>query len=181
MFTEKNVKTTKNKNNKYPCEMWIIRNKDFTFTKSKNSVSVQEFLNLANKKYIEKFGKEAEYNSREFHKKSKEPLDPFILMCYNRFRSMQQRCINGKYANEISVQNNAQHISYKKRKITLEMTREEFVNWMLENRHIHEAIVANGDISSVDRINENEGYKIGNLQLLALHKNIQKRFQKGEI
>lgn len=170
MFEEKNVKIVEN--------CYKIQNSKFYFQKSKNAVTINEFLEMANYEFWKRFGIEANFSAKARHTRSKTPLDGYTLMAINRYKSMCQRCKDAKYSEEPSVKRSPQMISYKKKNITLEMTREEFVNWMWENKHIHDAIVESGERSSVDRIDETKGYSLDNIQLLALHTNIEKRLGK---
>lgn len=96
----------------------------------------------------------------------------------NRWHSINQRCVNGLYSTSDSALHSPQFVSYHKKGITINLTREEFTDWMYSVEDIHNAIIESGDKSSIDRIDENRGYEIGNIQLLSLHANIEKRLGK---
>lgn len=101
-------------------------------------------------------------------------LKTYAGLIENRWRSMNQRCVNGCY----KTLNTPQFNSYVKKGIKINITKEEFVNWMLSVEEIHNQIVSRGEISSIDRIDEEKGYELGNLQLISLHENLEKRAGK---
>lgn len=171
MFTDINVKTLRQ--GKY--EFYRIQVKGFDFQKSVTNISLEDFLKSANDKYFEKFGEEA---NRYTKKRQNNSISEYERIIKNRWASINQRSVNGAYANEPSVQATPQHISYKKRNIMLEMTKEEFYAWMYSVEHIHNEIVARGDKSSIDRIDSNRGYSLDNIRMVALHKNIEDRIGK---
>ena len=172
MFTEKNLKIVKEKNTNY----FRISNKDFILVRSENSMSKEEFIALANKTYIERFGKEPVYMARNCTTRSKEPTDPYMKVIRNRWASLNQRCVNGEYKNSESVTKNFQQFSYHKKGITLDMTKDEFFAWMLSVKPIHDEIVSNGDRSSINRIDSRKGYSVDNIELISIHKNIEERY-----
>lgn len=97
----------------------------------------------------------------------------------NRWKSINQRCQNGVWSNSPSIMFSPQMTSYRnKPQRVVNITKEEFVNWMLSVEKIHDKIVASGDVSSIDRIDDTRGYELGNLQLISRHENIEKRFGK---
>lgn len=97
---------------------------------------------------------------------------------HNRWNSLNQRCINGQYTTSQSAERCPQLKSYREKGIRLEMSKDEFKAWMLANESLHNEIVARGDKSSIDRIDESKGYCTDNIQMISLHKNIEKRFGK---
>ncbi len=94
----------------------------------------------------------------------------------NRWNSLNQRCVNGLYANSSSVKASPQFQSYHKKGITINISKDEFVAWMYLMKPVHESIVAKGEKSSIDRIDENKGYTIDNIRLISLHENIENRY-----
>lgn len=171
MFTEKDS----NEITKDGYEYFQIAKSDFRIIRSKRKYTLETFLELANRLYVERFGREADYSP-----KKKETIhteaDNYERIIRNRFASINQRAIGGKYCNNKSVVNNYQQRSYHKKGITLEMTKEEFHDWMMSVKHIHDQIVANGDRSSINRIDSRKGYSVDNLELISLHKNIEERY-----
>lgn len=113
-------------------------------------------------------------NTKNYIKKNSTKYTSIIK---NRWNSINQRCVNGKYSKSTSVQYSPQFQSYHKKNISINMTKEEFTNWMLSVEQIHNDIVSKGEKSSIDRIDESKGYEIGNLQLISLHSNIEKRYK----
>lgn len=107
-------------------------------------------------------------NSMEYMKRNS---GKYSFIIENRWRSINQRCINGCY----KTPNAPQFQSYINKKITINMTKDEFATWMKSVEHIHNQIVEKGEKSSVDRIDDTKGYEIGNLQMISLHENIEKR------
>ena len=139
-------------------------------------MNISEYLELANKLYMERFGKEPVYPSRNCTTRSKEPVDPYMKIIRNRWASLNERCINGCYNKSESVTKNYQQRSYHKKGITLDMTKDEFFAWMWSVKPIHDEIVKNGDKSSINRIDSRKGYSVDNIELITLHKNIEERY-----
>lgn len=104
--------------------------------------------------------------------------NPYENIIRNRWKSINQRTVNGTYITSPSAQKCPQLVSYRKKGIALDMTFDEFRLWMLANEILHNEIVASGDKSSIDRIDESLGYSIDNIQMISLHKNICKRYGK---
>lgn len=111
-------------------------------------------------------------SSRNYGKKKSTKYTSIIR---NRWNSINQRCINGCY----KTPNAPQFQSYTRKGITINMSKEEFTIWMLSVENTHNQIVSKGEKSSIDRIDDTKGYEIGNLQLISLHDNIEKRI--GEV
>lgn len=172
MFEIKNVKITKEKNTNY----YRIFNKDFFISRSENTMSIDEFLDLANRTFIERFGFEPVYTSRVVHTRSNDPVDPYMRLIRSRWASINQRCINGVYNSSESVIKNYQQKSYHKKGIKLEMTKDEFIAWMMSVKDLHDEIIKNGDKSSINRIDSRKGYSIDNLELISLHRNLEEKF-----
>lgn len=114
-------------------------------------------------------------NARKYNHKHRSEYSKIIN---NRWHSINQRCVNDLYSTSNSALHSPQFVSYHKRGITINMTREEFTNWMWSVKDIHDEIIRNGDKSSIDRIDEDRGYEVGNIQLISLHANIEKRLGK---
>lgn len=167
MLTVNNIKKNKLKIGYYSIS---IKGKfKFNISRSIKKISENDFIVLANNKFREKYN--CEWN------KGNKKLTKYHYLINNRWNSINQRCINGKYAKSISVQYSPQFQSYHKQNITINMTKEEFTNWMLSVEQIHNDIISVGEKSSIDRIDETKGYEIGNLQLISLHSNIEKRYK----
>lgn len=122
--------------------------------------------------------KECHNNESKKNMKKWTIENPYLALINNRWASINQRTVNGKFTTSQSAQKCPQLKNYRDRGITLDMTYEEFKGWMLANEGIHNEIVATGDKSSIDRIDEELGYSLDNIQLIPLHKNIEKRFGK---
>jgi hypothetical protein len=97
-------------------------------------------------------------------------------MCQEIQNSLNQRCVNGLYSNSKSVKTSPQFQSYHKKGITINMTKDEFTAWMMLMKPVHDRIIANGERSSIDRIDEKKGYEISNIQMISLHQNIENRY-----
>lgn len=104
--------------------------------------------------------------------------NPYLQIINNRWAAINQRTANGKFNSSFTAQNNPQTQSYQKKGITLELTFQEFKDWMLENEEKHNQIVLSGDNSSIDRLDETKGYSLDNIQMISLHENIEKRYGK---
>lgn len=96
----------------------------------------------------------------------------------NRWASINQRTSNGIYSHEQSVKLNPQHRSYQAKEIRVEIDFDEFKNFMYETSGTFYAIETSGGKPSIDRIEESRGYELGNLQIIDLHENLEKRLGK---
>lgn len=170
MLTVNNIKKNKLKIGYYSIS---IKGKyKFSISRITKSITEKDFIDLANKKFYEKYKTDWKGVCR-----GAKRLTKFEKIINNRWNSINQRCINGKYSKSTSVQYSPQFQSYHKQNITINMTKEEFTNWMLSVEQIHNDIISVGEKSSIDRIDETKGYEIGNLQLISLHSNIEKRYK----
>lgn len=167
MLTVNNIKKNKLKIGYYSIS--IKGDFKFNISRSIKKISEKDFIVLANKKFQEKYN--CEWN------KGNKKLTKYHYLINNRWASINQRCINGKYSKSTSVQYSPQFQSYHKQNITINMTKEEFTAWMLSVEDLHNEIISVGEKSSIDRIDETKGYEIGNLQLISLHSNIEKRYK----
>lgn len=104
--------------------------------------------------------------------------NPYENLIRNRWNSINQRTVNGKYTTSPSAVSCPQLKSYREKGIMLEMSFEGFRAWMLANETLHNEIVATGDKSSIDRIDDDLGYSLDNIALISLHSNIEKRVGK---
>lgn len=176
MFDQSNVRFQKQDNYIF----YRIQVKGFDLQRSTKNLSIEEFLEIANQKYFEKFGIEAVSIPKSKEVKldpiTKRPISEYERIIKNRFASINQRSIGGKYCNNKSVLKNNQQRSYHKKGITLEMTKQEFYDWMMSVKPIHDEIVARGDKSSINRIDSRKGYSVDNIELISLHKNIEERY-----
>jgi len=155
---------------------WRIQNTKFFLQRSEKSMSLEEFLELANKLHFEKYGFEANYVSREVHTKAKHAPDPYTVIIRGRWASLNQRSSNGKYNKAKSINNNPQQLSYLKKDIKVEMTKQEFFDWMWQNKAKHDKITSAGERSSINRIDPRKGYSLDNIELVSLHNNIEEKF-----
>lgn len=90
-----------------------------------------------------------------------------------RWKDINKRTINGTQSKRVFRINNA---SYLRKGIEVRMTRDEFKRFCLENeRHIM-ALYASGDTPSIDRIDPNGHYEIGNIRILSLSQNRGRRY-----
>lgn len=112
------------------------------------------------------------------HLKAWKEENPYLALINSRWSSLNQRSINGKYTTSPSAQKCPQLKSYRDKGITIDLTYDQFKAWMLANETLHNEIVARGDKSSIDRIDESLGYNLDNIQLIPLHQNIEKRVGK---
>lgn len=170
MFTVDNIRKSVLKEGYYCIS---IRGKfKFNISRTMKSLTENDFINLANKKFYEKY----QTNWKGVCIGAKR-LTKFEKIINNRWASINQRCVNGKYSKSNSVHYSPQFKSYHKQNITVNMAFGEFESWMKSVEHVHNEIISVGEKSSVDRIDETKGYEIGNLQLISLHSNIEKRYK----
>lgn len=117
--------------------------------------------------------------NREISKEYQRSIsNDFSRIVKNRWSSIHQRTANGKYKNEPSVTVNPQHQSYQRKGIEVEMSFGEFQEFMYSTSGTYYAIQTSGGIPTVDRIDDRLGYAVGNLQIISLHENIEKRLGK---
>lgn len=150
-----------------------------TCSKCGNTLPLSQFYKQSNTKDGFQYCCKSCHN--KVTKKNREDFaanNPFLQIILNRWAALNQRCSNGRYTESYTAQNTPQIQSYQKKGIQLELTFQEFKNWMLENEEKHNQIVASGENSSIDRIDEKKGYSLGNIQLISLHENIEKRYGK---
>lgn len=171
MLTDKNIRKTKLALGKY--NISISGKYKFNMSRKINSLTRKEFIELANEKFFEKYN----CNWNGLCRGTKKLTD-YDKVIHNRWSSINQRTSNGKYNSSNSAINSPQYKSYHRKNITVNMTKDEFITWMLSVEETHNKIIATGQKSSIDRIDDNKGYEIGNLQLISLHENIEKRVGK---
>lgn len=171
MLTSKNI--IKSQLSKGTYTISIKGKYKFWLCKSINLISEEEFLKKANELFFEKYNKEWLGSCR-----NEKRLTNYDRLITNRWASINQRTINGKYNSSESVQRCEQMKSYHKKQITIDITFEEFRNWMLDNEDLHNEIVESGNKSSIDRIDETKGYSLDNMRLISLHENIENRYGK---
>lgn len=85
--------------------------------------------------------------------------------------ALNQRCIGGLYSTNPSIVNNAQHKSYHSKGITLDITKEDFIRFMVRNEKKIVEIIESGDKPSIDRIDGTIGYEKGNMQIISMTSN----------
>lgn len=156
-----------------------MNNRTKTCSKCGNTLPLSDFYKQSNTKDGFQYCCKSCHN--KVTKKNREEFaanNPFLQIILNRWASLNQRCVNGKYTDSYTAQNTPQIQSYQKKGIQLEMTYQEFKNWMLSVEQIHNQIVSKGENSSIDRIDDTKGYSPDNIQLISLHENIEKRYGK---
>lgn len=84
-----------------------------------------------------------------------------------RWESIHTRTINGKYPQW------KQNKNYLKKGIRVEMTQKEFFAWCDTKKDIIEAIIKQGEIPSLDRIDDNDHYSVSNLRIISNRENIE--------
>lgn len=171
MLTVNNIRKCDLKDGNYCIS--IKGNYKFSITRTMKSITEKDFIDLANKKFYEKYQTDWKGVCR-----GAKRLTKFEKIINNRWCSINQRCVNGKYANAPSIQKSPQIQSYHKKGIALNITKEEFTTWMLSVEDNFMLLLQNNKKPSIDRIDETKGYEIGNLQILSLHENIEKRIGK---
>lgn len=168
MLNEKDVTITKR-------GYFSISKKDFKILRSPKHITIGEFVDICNDLYYAKFGKHFEGSKWRYVSADDRA---FYEICHNRWSSINQRCVNGKYTKSSTAVLTPQLLSYRRRGITVDMTYDEFVGWMFDNRATFDLIKSAGEIPSIDRIDNNKGYALDNIRLMALHSNIEARYGK---
>lgn len=140
--------------------------------------SVSEFHKVSGGKSYHSYCKVCHSKRAKASKAVWAKNNPYLQIINNRWSSLNQRCVNGKYTTSPSAKQCPQLKSYRAKGITIDMTFNEFREWMLANEELHNQIVASGEKSSIDRIDERIGYRLDNIQMISLHENIEKRYDK---
>ena len=96
------------------------------------------------------------------------------LWTLEKWATINQRTINGAYANSRSSARNPQQISYLKKNIRLEMSKEEFFNFFAAQEFTILEMMNNYLRPSIDRIDNEKGYSADNIQIIPLIDNIVK-------
>ena len=102
-------------------------------------------------------------------------VDIWKWIMRNRWCSLSERTVNGRYS---SVGHKPQSKSYHDRSVTIEMTKEEYMDWVMSPAVVEQAIwfYSHRINPDIDRIDDAEGYSVSNIQLLNHHLNVEKRF-----
>lgn len=100
--------------------------------------------------------------------------DPVKYYTEALWKSLNQRCVNGRYANSPSIISNYQHISYHKKGIMIELTKAELKQFWTKNVELVKSILTSGGTPTIDRIDDNKHYTVDNIQVLDRKANITK-------
>lgn len=107
-------------------------------------------------------------------KLAKKETDPCKYYADSTWKTLNQRCANGKWANSPAVQRAPQMISYHKKQILLQITQDELKQFWKDNEKLVKEILAAGGTPSIDRIDDSGHYTLSNMQILERKANIQK-------
>lgn len=83
-------------------------------------------------------------------------------LCTRRWGDINRRCVNGSNPQW----DHPHHKSYLEKGVRLEMTKQEFLDWVYAKWDEFVAIFRSGDIPSIDRINPDGHYSIANLRVI---------------
>lgn len=111
--------------------------------------------------------------SYRYFKQTKE-TNPCYYYAAQLWKTLNQRCVNGLWANSPAVQKSPQMISYHNKGILLKLTKDELFKFWKDNEALVKEIISNGDKPTLDRINDNGHYSLDNIQILSLKHNIHK-------
>lgn len=118
--------------------------------------------------------------ARQTKYKSQFNSDLAYKWCMGAWSSLNQRTINGRYANEASVVSNPQQRSYLKKGRTLSLTKDEFFDWASSQEDLIDSIYASGDKPNVDRIDDSGNYDLDNIQIISATENrLKRKLKKG--
>lgn len=92
----------------------------------------------------------------------------------NRWCSLSERAINGCYS---SVGHKPQSKSYHDRSVTMGMTKDQYMEWVMSPEVIEQAIwfYSKRINPDIDRIDDSKGYSVDNIQLLDHYLNVEKK------
>lgn len=114
-------------------------------------------------------------NKRSYQSlKNKKYTDPVYYFTEQNWKTLNQKCVNGRYCNSESVRNSPQMQSYHKQNIELHITKEQLYQFWKDNESKVREIMAKGQTPTIDRINDNGHYSLDNIQILSLTDNIHK-------
>lgn len=93
---------------------------------------------------------------------------------HQKWAAINQRTVNGAYATAPSLVKNPQTLSYIKKNILIDMTKDEFFDWCSANESKILEMMVNNERPSIDRICEDCTYSIDNIQIIPLIDNMTK-------
>ena len=94
----------------------------------------------------------------------------------NIWGAINQRCVNGRYSSNKSLQGNPASVAYKRKKVELRMTAEEFHGFIASQISKYEEIRKSGEKPSIDRIDDDGHYELSNIRLITATDNMLKRY-----
>lgn len=92
----------------------------------------------------------------------------------NKWNTINQRTVNGQYVRELASSINPQHMSYLKKGIRIEISKEDFFDYCSDNEQKILEMMVNGQRPSIDRIDIEKDYTLENIQVIPLMKNLTK-------
>jgi hypothetical protein len=94
--------------------------------------------------------------------------NPIVLnWVHQKWATINQRTVNGKYAYSHAVSNNPQQKSYLKHGIRIEMTQVEFYTWASNHEKTIFTMINLGEKPQIDRRDNDKHYSIDNIQLVS--------------
>lgn len=105
---------------------------------------------------------------------AKKESDPVKYYTESTWKTLNQRCINGLYANSETIKKSPQMVSYHKKQIELHVSKEELYTFWKSNEIIVKNILTSGGTPTIDRIDDKKHYTLDNMQILDRMENIHK-------
>lgn len=96
---------------------------------------------------------------------------------HSRWQSINRRTVNGRVPRWWCKQARF----YLEKGIRLEMTKQEFYSWCAEQSSIIVEIYKQGEIPSIDRIDNEGNYRLDNLQVISMRENVARRNNKSHL
>ena len=125
------------------------------------------------KSYYSEHAEELKKHRDEVRKKLKE-TDPCRYYAESTWKTLNQRCVNGLYANSKAIKNSPQMVSYHGKGILLCITKDELAQFWRDNEVLVKTILTSGGIPSIDRIDSNLHYSLDNMQIMERNENMRK-------
>lgn len=100
--------------------------------------------------------------------------DPVKYYTEALWKTLNQRCINGLYANSYSIQASKQMQSYHSKNIMLLLSKDDLYNFLKSQEDIMKKLIESGETPSLDRIDDTKNYELGNIQVISRRENIHK-------
>lgn len=102
----------------------------------------------------------------------------YIEVMTNRYKSLQQRCVNGKYSGSSAVKSTRQIASYQRKGITLDFTLAEFLEFAEKNYNLFCELESQNKRPTVARKDQSKSYTLENIEIVPKIVSYERRYNK---